>query len=393
MFDIKTLQNCTNQEQVGGWLFYNFHNLDSAANAILHIPPHAIVTRRWFYLIPATGEPVKLVHKIEKHVLDHLPGSKLEYATWKELSEQLKRMFATTTTVCMQYSPMNAIPYVSFVDAGTIELVRSLGVKVISSANLIQIFQAVWTEEGLKTHLEAAKKLRQIVPLAFTEVRQAIEQNKTLSEYQLQQFIVEQFHKLGMVYDDPPIVAVNEHSGDPHYEPTKEKSSLIRKGDLLLVDLWAKEKTEEAVYADITWVGVVAASVDAKYAKIFKIVSEGRDAAVRFIRERLANRQEVCGYEVDDACRQVIEKAGYGKYFVHRTGHSIGKEVHWKGVNIDNFETKDERKLIEGIGFSIEPGIYLPEFGIRSEVDVYIKDGKAHISGEPIQQELIPILG
>jgi Xaa-Pro aminopeptidase len=392
MFDLKQIISGLAQENVDGWLFYNFHNIDPSANAILDIPAEAVLTRRWFYFIPRQGEAIKLVHRIESHALDHLPGQKRQYAMWQQLQDELKGMLKGAHHICMQYSPMNAIPYVSYVDGGMLELVRSTGVEVHSSANLIQVFEAVWSQEGLASHLSASKKLLDIVHRAFAYVRDGLRRSEQLHEYQVQQFIMGEFSRLDMVTDDPPIVAVNEHSGDPHYEPTAQHSSPLKKGDFLLIDLWAKEKAAEAVYADITWVGELEAKVAPQHTKIFNIVRDARDAAVRLVKERFAGHQDVYGYEVDDAARGVIAKAGYGDYFIHRTGHSIGKKVHWKGVNIDNFETKDERKLIDGLGFSIEPGIYLKEFGVRSEIDMYIHQGKAYISGEPIQDKVLTVL-
>lgn len=391
MFDLQKIQSELITEEVDGWLFYNFRNLDPSADSILDIPAETILTRRWFYLIPAQGEPLKLVHSIEKQALSHLPGKQLEYATWQQLHSHLQTMLASVKLICMQYSPKNAIPYVSFVDAGTLELVVANGVKVQSSATLVQKFEACWSKQGILSHQRAAQNLHRIVHAAFLHVKRCIGQGISLYEHQLQQFILDQFALMDMECDHAPIVAVNEHSGNPHYEPTPKYPQLIQKGDLLLIDLWAKEKSNNSIYADITWVAVVADTVLPEYNKIFTIVRQARDRALSFIDERLQAQQPVFGYEIDDVCRKVIEDAGYGKYFIHRTGHSIGEEVHWKGVNIDNYETRDERKLIDGIGFSIEPGIYLPEFGIRLEVDVYIDEGRAHVSGQPIQQELVPI--
>ena len=392
MIELDKIRQCLGNEKVDGWLFYNFHNIDPSANAILHVPAEKMLSRRWFYLVPTTGEPVKLVHRIESGALDHLPGQKIQYSTWLQMHNALKQVLQPLTKVCMQYSPMNAIPYVSYVDAGTVELVRSTGVEVCSSANLIQRFEAVWSPYGLQTHQQAAAKLREIVHLAFSHVKKSFEQSDTISEYQLQQFILEQFSLAGMVCSHPPIVAVNEHSGDPHFETQEQNRRVLRQGDLLLIDLWAKLDNVEAVYADITWMAVVDSQVGPEYAQIFDVLVQARDAAVKFIQKSFAEQRPVFGYQVDDACRQVIDAAGYAEYFIHRTGHSIGSEVHWKGVNMDNFETRDERKLIDGIGFSIEPGIYLQKFGMRSELNMYIDSGQAYISGQPVQKQLIPLL-
>ena len=392
MVNIDKIKKSLQEENVDGWLFYNFKNLDPSANNILEIPKEKIFTRRWFYFIPRDGNPIKLAHRIEDKSLDHLPGDKLVYSSWKELHQNLKNILSPFKHICMQYSPLNAIPYVSFVDAGTVELIQQTGVNIKSSANLIQRFEAVVDSQSLDSHKKAAVILKEIVFQAFELVKNTILAEKQITEYEVQQFIIAKFEANNMECDHPPIVAVNEHSGDPHYEPSPQNSSYIKRKDILLIDLWAKFKQENSIYADITWMCVVDDVVAFEYAKIFNIARDARENASKYIQERLDNNQEVYGYQIDDICRKTIEDAGYGKYFVHRTGHSIGKDVHWKGVNMDNFETKDERKLIDGILFSIEPGIYMSNFGVRTEIDMYIENGKAHISCPPAQSELIPIL-
>ncbi len=379
-------------EGFDGWLFYNFKNIDPSANHILNMPTDALFSRRWYYFVPAKSEPIKLVHAIEAGSLDHLPGKKLIYAGWKELHAKLAQLLEGTKRICMQYSPFNAIPYVAFVDAGTIELVKSTGVEVYSSANLIQSFEATWSDHSIELHKKAAQKVRKIVDQAFAKVRDSLAQKEDLSEYKLQQFVIEKLEEEGLFFDHGPIVAFNAHSGDPHFEPSSENSPLLKEGDFILIDLWGKEKEEDAVYADITWTGYVGKEVPEVYEKVFSIVRDARDAAVELIQKKFAAGEEVYGYEVDDACRGVIDSKGYGKYFIHRTGHSIERELHGKGVNIDNWETKDERKLIDRIGFSIEPGIYLEEFGIRSEINAYIKDNHVYVSGSTPQEAIIPIL-
>jgi len=392
MLNIEKIQAELALENSDGWLFYNFRDLDQSATHILAMPLDRMLTRRWFYLIPQRGEPVKLVHRIEPNALEHLPGSKRMYSGWKQLHRELWNILSPLKRICMQYSPMNAIPYVSYVDAGTLELVRSTGVEVHSSANLIQSFEAVWPPEGIQSHENAAQALRRIVHEAFAHAGSAVKEQRTLTEYQLQQFILDKFKQEGLICNHPPIVAVNEHSGNPHYEPLPESSSLIKENDFLLIDLWAKYTFPNAIYADITWVGELAKTVHPKHVEIFTIVRNARDAALRLIQEHFAANKPIAGYQVDNQAREVIEQAGYGQYFVHRTGHSIGQEDHWKGVNMDNFETRDERRLIEGIGFSIEPGIYLPDFGVRSEINVYIHNHTPYVSALPSQNEVIPIL-
>lgn len=391
MLNLNEIKTFLKQEGVDGWLFYNFHNIDPSSNGILDIPQDKILTRRWFYYIPREKPPCKLVHKIEVDALDHLPGSKEKYSNWRELHTLLKKILTCDQKICMQYSPLGNIPYVSFVDGGTIDLVKSCGVEIVSSANLIQKFEAVWSDKELLSHKRAAKNLKEIVISAFKHIENSIIKQEKITEYDVQKYILDKFAEKNMICNHPPIVAINENSGNPHYETSKTKKMTIKKGDFVLIDLWAKENTVQTVYADITWTAFIGNEIPEKYTKIFTLVKNARDSAVKFIKERFEKGEDVHGFEVDNICRGVIEEAGYGKYFIHRTGHSIGAELHWKGVNIDNFETKDERKIIERVGFSIEPGIYLEDFGIRSELNVYIDGGKAYVSGEPVQEEIYRI--
>ncbi len=377
-----------------GWLFYDFRVSDPLAYRVLKLDPTRHVTRRWYYWIPARGTAVKLMHKIEPHVLDGLPGGTLLYAGWEEQQEHLRRILRGVTHVAMQYSPMNAVPYISRVDAGTIELIRGLGIEIVTSADLVQRFEAVWDDRQLASHKHAAAKLRRIVDEAFAHVRRSITARKTVTEYDLQQFIMKRFDAYGLVTSSPPIAAVNAHSADPHYGPAPKGSARIKKGDLVLIDLWAKKAAARSVYADITWTGFVGAEIPARQREVFAIVRAARDAALNFVRSQVATGRFPCGWEVDEVCRTVIRKAGYSDRFVHRTGHSIGEEVHGNGANIDSFETKDGRRLMPRTCFSIEPGIYLPgEFGIRSELDVYVSSREAHVFGQPVQQNIVPILG
>ncbi len=377
-----------------GWLFYDFRVSDPLAYRVLKLDPTRHVTRRWYYWIPARGTAVKLMHKIEPHVLDGLPGGTLLYAGWEEQQEHLRRILRGVTHVAMQYSPMNAVPYISRVDAGTIELIRGLGIEIVTSADLVQRFEAVWDDRQLASHKHAAAKLRRIVDEAFAHVRRSITARKTVTEYDLQQFIMKRFDAYGLVTSSPPIAAVNAHSADPHYGPAPKGSARIKKGDLVLIDLWAKKAAARSVYADITWTGFVGAEIPARQREVFAIVRAARDAALNFVRSQVATGRFPCGWEVDEVCRTVIRKAGYSDRFVHRTGHSIGEEVHGNGANIDSFETKYGRRLMPRTCFSIEPGIYLPgEFGIRSELDVYVSSREAHVFGQPVQQNIVPILG
>jgi Xaa-Pro dipeptidase len=386
----QTLQTITG---VDGWLFYDFRHSDPLAYRVLHIDPARHVTRRWYYWIPSYGRPVKLLHRIEPHALEGLPGDALMYVSWEEQHAHLAQALTGARRLAMQYSPMNAIPYISRVDAGTIELIRSFGIEIVTSADLVQQFEAVWTDHQLASHQEAAEKLRLIVDEAFQHVRQCMFSKTPLNEYGLQQFILSRIMHHGLTTSSAPIAATNAHSADPHYGPSPEGAADIYHGDLVLIDLWAKRPEPGSVYADITWTGHVGNIVPASRQQVFAIVKAARDQAVSFVRERVMAGEFPHGADVDDVCRHVIRQAGYGDQFMHRTGHSIGEEVHGNGANIDNLETRDSRRLVPRTCFSIEPGIYLPgEFGIRSELDVYISDRDALVFGQPVQTEIIAIL-
>jgi Xaa-Pro aminopeptidase len=378
-----------------GWLFYDFRGSDPLAYRVLRLPPLPTlhVTRRWYYWIPAQGPPVKLLHRIEPHTLAALPGDARFYVSWQEQQAALRDILHAAQRIVMQYSPSNAVPYISRVDGGTIELIRSFGVEVTTSADLVQRFEAVWDDRQLASHRDAAEKLRRIVDEAFGHVGSQIAAQRAFTEYDLQQYILSRMKAHGLITATPPIAAVNAHSADPHYGPAPRGSSEIVAGDLVLIDLWAKRPEPGSVYADITWTGYVGETVPRRQRDIFAIVSQARDAALGFVRARVEAGDFPCGWEVDDVCRQVIREAGYAERFVHRTGHSIGEEVHGNGANIDNLETQDGRRLLPRTCFSIEPGIYLPgEFGIRSELDVYVSDCEALVFGQPVQTEIVRIL-
>jgi Xaa-Pro aminopeptidase len=389
-FDLQAIQSDLKAAKLQGWLFYDFRGRDPIALRILNLPP-GMRTRRWFYFVPAKGAPKKLVHKIESEALAALPGETLYYAGQDELRKNLAKMLRGSKNIAMQYSPKNEIPYVSMVDAGTIELVRAAGAKIVSSADLVQKYEACWTPQQLESHLAAGASVDRIVREAFQLAAKGTRENKPLTEYDLQQWIRKQFDVAGLTTEEGPDIAVNAHASDPHYGPVAGKSSPIREGDFLLLDVWAKTKAPGSVYYDITWTGFLGVKVPEKYAKVFRVVREARDKAVELIRSSISAGKPLQGWQVDKAARAVIEKAGYGKYFFHRTGHSIGESVHGNGVNMDGMETRDVRHLIPGTCNSIEPGIYLPEFGIRSEVNVYIGEREARVTGA-VQQEVLALL-
>ncbi|MBI2821883.1 MAG: aminopeptidase P family protein [Acidobacteria bacterium] len=392
MSDISRIQAEIDAAGLDGWLFYGFHDVDPIAIDILGLPRDRLYSRRWFYLVPARGAPGKLVNRIERDALDGLPGERLEYTRWEELSQRLRGLLHSTKVVAMQYSPDSAIPYVSRVDGGILDLVRKCGVQVVTSADLVQRFQAVWSEAQLRSHQVAAIKLHRIVLETFGWIQNRF-QDETVDEYQIQQQMLRLFQQERLVADHSPIVALNDHASNPHFAPSRETARQARRGDILLIDLWGKEASAGAVYADITWMGVVDEQVNGRYGEIFNLAARARDAGVALLRERWEEGKKVRGWEVDSAVRQVIEEAGLAEYFVHRTGHSIGEDLHSSGVNLDNLETRDEREVIAGVGFSVEPGIYLPEFGVRTEINVYVDPQKGpQVTTQPIQRELVKIL-
>jgi len=388
--NIGEMQKDLRGAKLDGWLFYDFRGRDPIAHRILDLPD-GMRTRRWFYFVPAQGTPKKLVHKIEAGSLAAVPGETLYYAGQKELRDNLKKTLGRAKKVAMQYSPKNAIPYVAMVDAGTVELVRSLGPKVVTSADLVQKYEACWSKEQLESHLAAGRAIDRIVRDAFSYAAKCVRDKNPLTEYDLKQWILQKFEESGITTEEGPDIAVNKNASDPHYGPTRETAAPIQEGDLLLLDVWGKQKTANSVYYDITWMGYLGATVPQKYVKIFNVLREARDRAVELICSSVKAGKPLQGWQVDKAARSVVEKAGYGKYFFHRTGHNIGTTVHGNGVNMDGLETQDERHLIPCTCNSVEPGIYLPEFGMRTEVDVYVDEKEARVTG-PVQKEILPLL-
>jgi len=390
---IDLIQQKLREYKLDGWLLYNFRNTNIFATKILDMPADKLSSRRYFYLIPANGTPQKLVHSIEQYDLDHLPGEKTIYNQWKTLHDGLKKLLSSKKTICMEYSPNNDIPYLSKVDAGTLEFIRTFGVNIVSSGNIVQYFEARWSEEQYNDAQNTANILLRIIDKAFAFIGENLRGEKKVTEYDVQQLIMNEFEKHNLTTYSPANCSVNGNGANPHYDPTPEIHQEIKKGDYILIDWWAKNKKPGSVYADFTWVGYAGKEIPKKYQEVFDVVKGARDSAVEFLKKEFAAGKSVRGCDVDDVSRNYIEKKGYGKYFVHRTGHNIGEEVHGNGAHIDNFETMDVREIIPETCFSIEPGIYLPdEFGVRLEIDVYIsKDREVILLGDKIQNEIVKI--
>jgi Xaa-Pro aminopeptidase len=388
--DLSAIQQALRGEGIDGWLFFDHHQRDPLAYRVLGFQPPGIVSRRWYYFIPAEGEPRKLVHRVESLNLDSLPGNKTTYSEWGQQKDGLGRLLDGAKRIAMQYSPDCAIPYVAMVDAGTIELVRACGVDILTSANLIQYFEARWSQEQLDSHLEAGKLVDEIRRGAFRLIGDRIRGGVPITEWDAQRFISEQFTEHGLFTDHGPNVSVNGNASNPHYEPQPGASATIQPGDTVLIDLWAKFNRPDTVYYDITWMGFCGTTPPSALENVFAVVKGARDRAIARVQQGVSSGEDLRGYHVDDAARSYIREQGYGDYFFHRTGHSIGTEVHGSGANMDNLETHDDRRVIPWTCFSVEPGIYLPEFGVRSEVNMFIGDSNARVTGE-IQQALVRI--
>jgi len=387
------IQLLLQSEHVDGWLLYDFHGLNPIAARVAGIPTGRILSRRWACFIPARGTPRWLVHAIEIGNFHDIAPDAATYVSWQQWHQGLRSLLGGSSRVAMEISPGGVVPTVSRVDAGTAELVRSLGVDLVSSADLVQVAEAVWSPEQLASHRRAAKKVMWIKDAAFARVREHLATGRAITVVDVQEFIMAQFAAQGLETDHAPIVATNIHAADPHFVPGRDNSTPIRPGDVLLIDLWAREQHPNAIYADITWMAYVGQDVPSRVREVFSLVRRARDAAVALARERLQAGTPVCGYEVDDAARQVIQEAGLGDFFIHRTGHSLGTSVHGNGVNIDNLETQDRRRLIPGVGFTVEPGVYLPHerFGIRLEIDCYVAGTDLEVTTLPLQEAMVLI--
>ena len=390
MFDLSAIQQALKHFQLDGWLLYDFRGSNILARRILDLGEQPTGSRRFFYCIPATGMPRKLVHRIEQGALDHLPGEKTVYLTWQELEAGVQKLIQFQSRVAMEYSPRNANPYISKVDAGTVELVRACGAEPVPSGDLIQLFEATWDDDQWASHLEAAKHTDSAYARAWKFIADRIRSGTAVTERNVQDEIMRHFAEHGMTTYHPPIVAVGPHSGDPHFETG---DAPLNEGDFVLIDLWAKLDQPRAVYSDLTRVGFIGRTVPEKYETVFQIVARGRDAAIECVRNAFAQGTDLQGWQVDQAARDVITAAGYGHAFVHRTGHSIGQETHGNGANMDNLETHEERRILPRTCFSVEPGIYLPEFGIRSEINVFVDANKhVHVTGGELQRHVVAIL-
>ncbi len=391
MFDLPSIQESLKEFGFNAWLMYDFRGLNGPARRVLGLDDKPAGSRRFFYLIPASGEPQKLVHAIEPKALDHLPGERIIYRSWAGLEEGLASMIGRNRRIAMEYAPDLSNPYISRVDGGTIEAVRKLGVDVVSSGDLIQLYEAALDDEQLQMHLDAERVTTTSFDLAWRFIADRTRNGGTVRETEVQAAILDHFEKNDLTTYSPPNVSVGPHSGDPHYEPGAGGDGVIREGDFVLIDLWGKLKKPRSIYSDLTRVGFVGSTVPEKYEAIFRIVADSRDAAVACVREAYAAGRPLQSFEVDDAARSVIQQAGYESHFTHRTGHSIGQEVHGNGAHMDNLETHEERLVLPRTCFSIEPGIYFEEFGIRSEINVFIDARKVvHVTGG-LQQAVVPI--
>ena len=390
---IDAVQRALKEDGLDGWLLYDFHGSNPIANRVAGLASSTkLATRRWYYLIPANGAPRGLVHAIERHNLDGLPGEKRAYAGRQQLADGLRALLGGIKRVAMEYSPGNAIPYVSRVDAGTVEAVRNSGAEVVSSGDLVQRFEAVWTAEAYKTHIAASERLYRIKDRTFALIKERLAGGAPMNEFEIQQKMVGWFDDEGLQTQDPPIVAAQENAGNPHYGPTRDAHRAVRPGEIVLLDLWGKLPQAGAVFADITWVGFTGPAVPEEFARAFAAAASGRDAAVDLVQTSVRDGRDLRGFQVDRACRDVIERAGYGAQFIHRTGHSLGEDVHGNGVHMDDYETHDDRRLIPGTGFTIEPGVYTDRFGVRTEINMFVAEREARVTGA-LQREIVTLAG
>jgi len=390
--DIGAVQKALKADGLDAWLLYDFHGSNPVSFRLAGMGETGhLATRRWFYLIPQSGEPRSLVHAIEQYNLDHLPGSKSIYAGRAQLHAGLTGLLKGLTRVAMEYSPNCAIPYVSRVDAGTIELIRGLGVDVVSSGDLIQQFEARWSDVAIATHRTASEKLYRIKDQTFEEVARRLRDGIATSEYDIQQKMVGWFKDEGLTSDSAPCVSAQENAGNPHYLATAAQHRVIRHDELVLLDLWGKLEKPGSVYADITWIGFTGSAVPERMTKAFGAICGARDAAVDIVQDAARGGREVRGFEADTAARKVLIDAGFEDAILHRTGHSLGENVHGNGAHLDDYETHDERRLLPGSGFTIEPGLYFKDFGVRTEINMVWAGNGPEVTG-PRQKAILSLL-
>ena len=392
--NLEAMQAALGEAGLDGWLFYDHHHRDPIAGRILGLDEKALITRRWYYFVPAAGEPRKLVHRIEQGRLDGLPGSKGVYSSWQEMHAGLAAMLRSARRLAMQYSPNNDIMYVSMVDAGTVEFLRGLGKEIVSSADLVSQFEAVLSAEQMESHGAAQRAIDAVVAEAWKEVGRRLRPpaggTGSLTEFEMAVWLREAMRRERLVWENGPDVSVNANTSDSHYEATAERSAPIGEGDFLLIDIWGRIDRPDTIYYDITWTGVIGREPSEREQHVFETVRNARDAAIAAVEAAFREERTICGFEADDAARGVIRAAGFGEYFTHRTGHNIGRELHGSGAHLDNLETHDERHILPYTCFSVEPGIYLPEFGVRSEIDMLTAPGTAWVTGK-VQRELVRI--
>lgn len=394
--DVAAMQAAIQDESFDGWLLYDFRRSNPIAHRVLQLPEHGFFSRRWMYYIPAQGEPTRLVSAVESHVLNALPGHLRVFRTWQEYRQLLGEMLAGAGRVAMEYSPENANPYVATVDAGTVELIRSLGPDVVSSEAIAQRFEAVLSTTQIESHRAAGRALLRAKDAIYAWLRTQLDAGADLTEYSVQQQFADLMRAEGLVVpdDDPPLVSVNANAGNPHYSPTRDHHAPVRRGDLLLLDFSARMPGDDSIFADYTWMAFLGERVPERFAQLFAVICDARNAGISLLQERFRAGERVEGWEVDDYVRAVVDRAGYGRAFVHRTGHNIGTTVHGRGAHLDNFETHDTRPLLADTCTSVEPGIYLPDdgFGLRTEVDVLLLPGDIEVTGVPAQTEILPLL-
>jgi Xaa-Pro aminopeptidase len=392
--NLDAIQSALRDAGHDGWLFYDHHHRDPIGERILGLDPKAHITRRWYYFIPANGEPRRLMHRIEQGRLDALPGSKGLYSSWRELTSRLEAMLAGWRRIAMQYSPNNAIMYVSMADAGTVEFLRSIGKEIVSSADLVSQFEAVLTEKQIASHTIAQKAIDELLEEGWKEIGRRLRwnggQNSRVTEFDMVQWLSEGMRRANLVWENGPNVSVNANCSDSHYEPTADHTAEIEEGDFLLIDIWGRVDDADSIFYDITWTGVVGREPTDREQHVFETVRNARDAAIATVEKAFAEGRTICGFEADDASRAVIRAAGFAEYFTHRTGHNIAHEIHGPGAHLDNLETHDVRQILPHTCFSVEPGIYLPEFGVRSEIDMLTAPNKAWVTGK-IQRDLVRI--